>query len=42
MALADGGIDHETNFYGPGFHDWPYYRDAFAWALPKMMDVIAP
>lgn len=32
QALAAAGIEHETWFYGPGFHDWPYYRDAFDWA----------
>lgn len=41
-ALARAGIEHETWFYGPGFHDWPYYRDAFAWALPGLMQAIAP
>lgn len=41
-ALSRAGVEHETNFYGSGFHDWPYYRDAFAWALPKLMDAIAP
>lgn len=41
-ALARAGVEHETNFYGPGYHDWPYYRDAFAWALPKLMDAIKP
>lgn len=42
QALASAGVEHETLFYGPGFHDWPYYRDAFAWALPKLMTAIAP
>lgn len=42
MALTNAGVDHETLFYGAGFHDWPYYRDAFAWALPKLMAVIQP
>ncbi len=41
-ALTRAGVEHETLFYGPGFHDWPYYRDAFEWALPKLMDVIKP
>ncbi len=42
QALASAGVEHETLFYGAGFHDWPYYRDAFAWALPKLMADIAP
>lgn len=41
-TLADAGVEHETWFYGPGFHDWPYYRDAFAWALPGLIDAIKP
>lgn len=40
-TLAAAGVEHETWFYGPGFHNWPYYRDAFAWALPKLMAAIA-
>jgi diacylglycerol O-acyltransferase / trehalose O-mycolyltransferase len=42
MTLTNAGVEHETFFYGPGFHDWPYYRDSFAWALPKLMEVIQP
>ncbi len=42
QALTRAGIEHETFFYGPGFHDWPYYADAFVWALPKLLDAIAP
>lgn len=41
-TLDAAGIDHATWFYGPGFHDWPYYRDAFAWALPQLMAAITP
>ena len=41
-ALQRAGVEHETFFYGSGFHDWPYYRDAFAWALPKLLDAIKP
>ncbi len=39
-TLDAAGIEHHTWFYGPGFHDWPYYRDAFAWALPQLMTAI--
>lgn len=41
QTLADAGVEHRTWFYGPGFHDWPYYRDAFAWALPQLIEVIS-
>lgn len=41
-TLAATGVEHETWFYGPGYHNWPYYRDGFAWSLPKLMQAIAP
>ena len=42
QALSDAGIEHETWFYGPGYHDWPHYRDGFAWALPQILPLITP
>ncbi|HUP91553.1 MAG TPA: alpha/beta hydrolase-fold protein [Solimonas sp.] len=42
QTLSGAGVEHDTLFYGPGFHDWPYYRDAFAWALPQLMAEIRP
>ncbi len=42
QTLTDAGVEHETLFYGPGFHDWPYYRDSFAWALPRLVAAIQP
>lgn len=42
QTLANAGVEHVTWFYGPGFHDWPYYRDAFAWMLPQLVPVITP
>lgn len=41
-TLAAAGVEHETWFYGAGYHNWPYYRDGFAWALPKLLDAILP
>lgn len=41
-TLAAAGVEHETWFYGPGYHNWPYYRDGFDWALPMLMDAILP
>lgn len=41
QTLANAGIAHEVWFYGPGYHDWPHYRDAFAWALPQLMAAIS-
>ncbi len=46
MALAQttqaAGVDTRTLFYGPGYHDWPCFLDGFEWALPQMLEVIAP
>lgn len=42
QTLADAGVEHRTWFYGPGFHDWPYYRDDLAWALPQLVAAITP
>lgn len=39
-TLASAGIRHDTLFYGPGYHNWPYYRDGFEWALPKLLDAL--
>ena len=40
-ALTDAaGVPVETLFYGPGYHNWPYYRDGFAWALPGLLEAI--
>jgi diacylglycerol O-acyltransferase/trehalose O-mycolyltransferase len=41
-ATARAGVDTRTLFYGPGFHDWPCFLDGFEWALPQMMEKIAP
>lgn len=41
-TLEDAGVEHETWFYGPGYHNWPYYRDGFDWALPKLWAAIQP
>ncbi|MHB8668960.1 MAG: alpha/beta hydrolase [Acidimicrobiales bacterium] len=27
LALDARGIPHQDDFYGPGVHDWPYWRD---------------
>lgn len=36
-TLTAAGVPVETLFYGPGYHNWPYYRDGFAWALPGLL-----
>jgi diacylglycerol O-acyltransferase/trehalose O-mycolyltransferase len=42
QTLEANGVEHKTFFYGPGFHNFPYYRESLAWALPQMMAAIAP
>lgn len=39
-TLSAAGVPVDTWFYGPGFHNWPYYRDGFAWALPGLLQAI--
>jgi len=34
-ALKNAGIEHRTFFYGPGYHDWPYFREELVWLLPS-------
>lgn len=41
-TLTAAGVEHETWFYGPGYHNWPYYRDGFDWAWPKLWNAIKP
>ena len=37
--LADLGIDHVWDDYGPGAHDWPYWADDLAATLPAVLAV---
>ena len=39
-ALKNAGIEHRTFFYGPGYHDWPYFREELVWLLPQLMSVV--
>jgi diacylglycerol O-acyltransferase/trehalose O-mycolyltransferase len=39
-ALDDAGVQHHDDFYGGGYHGWPYWQMALHWALPQMMKAI--
>lgn len=39
-TLESAGIGYQTWFYGPGYHNWPYYRDGFVWALPHILETL--
>lgn len=41
-AADEAGLAYKAFFYGPGFHDWPYFREGFVWALPQLMAEIRP
>lgn len=40
QKLDAAGVPHTDLFYGPGHHDWPYWRDDLLWALPQILAVI--
>jgi S-formylglutathione hydrolase FrmB len=39
-ALTAAGIEHRTFFYGPGYHDWPYFREELVWLLAQLVGVV--
>jgi diacylglycerol O-acyltransferase/trehalose O-mycolyltransferase len=41
-TLEQAGIEHRTFFFGPGYHDWPYYREELVWLLPQLMSALNP
>jgi S-formylglutathione hydrolase FrmB len=36
-ALTLARIPHTDNFYGSGYHGWPYWQEDLHWALPQIM-----
>jgi S-formylglutathione hydrolase FrmB len=40
-ALDAAGVPYTDLFYGPGHHDWPYWRDDLAWSLPQVLSAIS-
>jgi S-formylglutathione hydrolase FrmB len=41
-ALDAAGLPHTDDFYGAGYHGWPYWERELHWALPQMMAIIGP
>jgi S-formylglutathione hydrolase FrmB len=41
-ALDAAGIPYRTDFYGSGYHGWPYWERELHWALPEIMAIIGP
>jgi S-formylglutathione hydrolase FrmB len=39
-ALDANGVPHVDDFYGGGYHGWPYWERELHWVLPQIMDVI--
>ena len=39
-ALDNAGVSHHDEFYGGGYHGWPYWQMDLHWALPGLFDVI--
>src|ERR1043166_6250101 len=39
-ALSAAGVEHRTFFYGPGYHDWPYFREELVWLLAQLVSVV--
>jgi S-formylglutathione hydrolase FrmB len=37
-ALDAAGVPHTDDFYGPGYHGWPYWQRALHWLLPAADD----
>jgi diacylglycerol O-acyltransferase/trehalose O-mycolyltransferase len=40
-ALVVAGVPFHQNFYGGGYHGWPYWQLALHWALPQVVPIIA-
>jgi S-formylglutathione hydrolase FrmB len=39
-ALDEAGVPHTDNFYGPGYHGWPYWQRELHWVVPQIMALI--
>jgi S-formylglutathione hydrolase FrmB len=39
-ALTAAGVEHRTFFYGPGYHDWPYFREELTWLVGQLVSVV--
>jgi S-formylglutathione hydrolase FrmB len=41
-ALDAAGVAYTKDFYGAGYHGWPYWQRELHWALPQMLSIIGP
>jgi S-formylglutathione hydrolase FrmB len=41
-ALDAAGVPHTDDFYGAGYHGWPYWQRELHWALPQIVALIGP
>lgn len=41
-ALEAAGVPYTSDFYGGGYHGWPYWQRELHWVLPQIMSVIGP
>jgi S-formylglutathione hydrolase FrmB len=39
-ALDAAGVAYTKDFYGSGYHGWPYWERELHWALPQILQVI--
>lgn len=39
-ALDEADVPHTDDFYGAGYHGWPYWQRELHWVLPQMMALI--
>jgi len=40
-ALVLAGVPFTSDFYGGGYHGWPYWQRELHWALPQVVPIIA-
>jgi S-formylglutathione hydrolase FrmB len=41
-ALDAAGVPHTDNFYGAGYHFWPFWERELHAVLPQLMAIIGP
>ena len=41
-ALDAAGVPYSQDFYGAGYHGWPYWQRELHWVLPQIMAIIDP
>jgi S-formylglutathione hydrolase FrmB len=41
-ALDNAGVPYHADFYGGGYHGWPYWQMDLHWALPGLFRAIEP